>query len=73
MKRVKDDQGHILKGVLKDDRGALIVNDQRGLLAYRKQQEAINNINAKIHELTEIVNYLKLAVESNSNNQSRTS
>lgn len=64
MKRVKDIQGHIIKGVFKDDRGALIVNDPKALHAYQAQQDAINNVNHKVNQLIELVSQLQKAVES---------
>lgn len=71
MKRVKDPQGHIIKGVFKDTRGALIVDDPRALQAYRAQQDAINNVNQRVNQLIELVQQLQKAVEIQSGNNYR--
>jgi hypothetical protein len=64
MIRVKDPEGHVVKGVFKTPHGALVVNDPTGYDKYKRQQEAINNINQRIDQLTGIILKLQATIEA---------
>lgn len=66
MLRVKDENGNLIPGLLKDGLGNIIVKNDAEYNRFkleRQQQEAINNLTQEISELKLIIN--KLLSEKN--------
>jgi hypothetical protein len=63
MKRVKDEFGNIVPGLLKDERGALVVSDVGEYHKYKRQKELIEIQSGRIDALNKQVENLQLLVE----------
>lgn len=70
MKRVKDESGNIIPGLLKDEKGALVVSDVSEYNKYKKQKEFMQSQSSKIDSLGKEVEELKRLIKQllNSNN-----
>ena len=61
MLRVKDENGNIVSGLFKDERGTIVVNDKVGYQRYlleRQHQETINNLKQEVSELKDMIHAL---------------
>ena len=61
MLRVKDENGNVVPGLFKDDRGAIVVNDKPGYQKYlleKQHQETINNLKQEVSELKDMIHAL---------------
>ena len=70
MLRVKDENGNIVHGLYKDQRGAIVVeksSDYERYMLEKKRQETINNLSQEVSELKEIVHNLISVINKNSN------
>lgn len=61
MFRVKDQNGNIIQGLLKDRRGAIIVENNAEYEKYlieKQHQETINNLKQEVSELKDMIHAL---------------
>lgn len=67
MMKIKDDSGHVLSGIYKDDRGYIVVkNDSEYNKHLRsvQQQETINKLSQEVSELKELMSNLISTIKS---------
>lgn len=61
MMKIKDDSGHIMSGIYKDDRGYIVVKNDAEYnkhLRSIQQQETINKLSQEVSELKEMMSEL---------------
>lgn len=63
MKRIKDENGNIVPGVIKTERGAIIVNDTSEFNKYKQQQQMMQEQRRRIENLSSEVETLKALVQ----------
>lgn len=70
MRAVVDPNGNRIPGLLRDDSGALLVNDQRALAKYKGQlarEQELQTLREQVSDLSSIVLELKQMIERNNN------
>lgn len=70
MRAVVDSTGNRIPGLLRDDSGALLVNDQRALAKYKSQQskeKELIELRSKVEELSSMMVQIKEMMERNNN------
>lgn len=63
MKKVVDQNGNLVTGLLRDETGALVVTDTAGLNKYKMQKQLFQEQQMKINSLQQDVSVLKQLVE----------
>lgn len=72
MLNLKDENGNVVPGLLKDNRGAIVVKNDAEYQRYmieKKRQETINNLTQEVSELKDIVNQLITSLNKNCNQE----
>lgn len=70
MKKVLDSSGQTINGLLRDDTGALIVNDRKELAKYKNQlarEQELKDLREQVESLGLMVNEFKKMIERNNN------
>ncbi len=68
MKKVLDQNNQPIKGLLRDEKGALIVDDQKELAKYKNQlnrERELNDLREQVSSLSSLVNEFKKMMENN--------
>ena len=68
MKLVLDQNNQPIKGLLRDENGALIVDDQKELAKYKNQlnrERELNDLREQVSSLSSLVNEFKKMMENN--------
>ena len=68
MKKVLDQNNQPIKGLLRDENGALIVDDQKELAKYKNQlnrERELNDLREQVSSLSSLVNEFKKMMENN--------
>lgn len=71
MIKIKDETGHQLTGLFKDERGNIIVKNDveyRKYLQSKQQQETINNLSKEVSDLKNMMQDLISTLKSGTNN-----
>ena len=66
MKKVLDQNNQPIKGLLRDEKGALIVDDQKELAKYKNQlnrERELNDLREQVSSLSSLVNEFKKMME----------
>lgn len=70
MIKVRDENGNVIPGLLKNDLGAIVVeqtSDYQRYLTEKKQQETINNLSKELSELKDLISSLLSTATINKN------
>lgn len=70
MKKVLDSSGQTINGLLRDDAGALIVDDRKELAKYKNQlarEQELKDLREQVESLGLMVNEFKKMIERNNN------
>lgn len=68
MKKVLDQNNQPIKGLLRDENGALIVDDQKELAKYKNQlnrERELNDLREQVSSLSSLVHEFKKMMENN--------
>ena len=68
MKKVLDQNSQPIKGLLRDENGALIVDDQKELAKYKNQlnrERELNDLREQVSSLSSLVHEFKKMLENN--------
>ena len=68
MKKVLDQNNQPIKGLLRDENGTLIVDDQKELAKYKNQlsrERELNDLREQVSSLSSLVNEFKKMMENN--------
>jgi hypothetical protein len=68
MKKVLDQNNQPIKGLLRDEKGALIVDDQKELAKYKNQlnrERELNDLREQVSSLSSLVHEFKKMMENN--------
>ena len=68
MKKVLDQNSQPIKGLLRDENGALIVDDQKELAKYKNQlnrERELNDLREQVNSLSSLVYEFKKMMENN--------
>ena len=68
MKKVLDQNNHPIKGLLRDENGTLIVDDQKELAKYKNQlnrERELNDLREQVSSLSSLVHEFKKMMENN--------
>ena len=68
MKKVLDQNNQPIKGLLRDEKGALIVDDQKELAKYKNQlnrERELNDLREQVNSLSSLVYEFKKMMENN--------
>ena len=68
MKKVLDQNDQPIKGLLRDENGALIVDDQKELAKYKNQlnrERELNDLREQVSSLSSLVHEFKKMMENN--------
>ena len=68
MKKVLDQNNQPIKGLLRDEKGALIVDDQKELAKYKNQlnrERELNDLREQVSSLSSLVYEFKKMMENN--------
>ena len=68
MKKVLDQNNQPIKGLLRDENGTLVVDDQKELAKYKNQlnrERELNDLREQVSSLSSLVNEFKKMMENN--------